>query len=63
MNIFIWVITDHQPLRVIADSNKREKKMPVDKKVDGFGHRPTQKKDQNTPTVFFLFLYGGRKYI
>jgi hypothetical protein len=59
-NIFIRIITDHQPLRVIADSNKREEKIPVDKKIDGFGHSPTQKKAQNTPTVFFLFLFGGR---
>ncbi len=63
MNIFIRLITDHQPLRVIPDSNKREKKDLLTKKVDGFGHRPTQKKDQNTPTVFFLFLIGGRSYI
>ncbi len=26
------------------------------------GYRPKQKKGQNTPTVFFFFLYGGRWY-
>jgi hypothetical protein len=62
-NIFIRIITDHQPLRVIADSNKREEKIPVDKKIDGFGILPHRKRPKIPLRYSFFFFLVGELHI